>query len=169
MLDIKGIRVALFSGLSAYLGITMIRKDQTGPAPAYPYGTGKATTPASANNGTWQRHDDGIDRMMVSSIWSLSFLSDDYDQSVMLASRAREWITNSGHVWLSERGIAVQSVTNIANRDNILTVDYENNHGFDVVLYVWDEKKPAEIASPAEMMETIEEVAIRSNLIIKEE
>ena len=138
MLDLKSIRVALFTGLSEYLGITMIRSDQTGPAPAYPYGTGKATTPAAANNGTWQQHDDGVSRLMVRSIWSFSFLSADYDESVMLATKAREWVSHTGRVWLSERGIVVQSVTDIANRDNILTVEYESKHGFDVVLYVWD-------------------------------
>lgn len=139
MLDLKHIRKTLFTGLSEYLGITMIRSDQTANAPEYPYGTGKATTPAAANNGTWQQHEDGIDRLMVRSIWSLSFLAKDYDESVMLASKAREWLTNTGRVLLSERGITVQSVTDIANRDNILTVDYESKHGFDVVFYAYDE------------------------------
>lgn len=139
MLDLKTMRATLMTGLRDYLGIQMIRSDQTGPAPAYDYGTVKATTPAAANNGTYQQHEDGIDRLMVRSIWSLSFLSDDYDRSVMLASNARAWITHTGRVWLSERGIVVQSVTDITNRDNILTVDYERKHGFDVVLYVYDE------------------------------
>lgn len=154
MIDLKNIRVTLFSGLSDYLGIKMIRSDQTGPAPAYPYGTGKATTPAAANNGTWQQHDDGVSRLMVRSIWSLSFLSDDYDRSVMLATKAREWLTHTGRVWLSERGIVVQSVTDITNRDNILTVDYESKHGFDVVLYVWDEaQNPSETSGIIEGVE----------------
>jgi len=137
MLDLHSIRATLFSGLSNHLGIKMIRSDQTGPAPAYPYGTGKATTPAAANKGTWQQHEDGIDRLMVRSIWSLSFLSKDYDESVMLATKAMEWITHTGRVWLSDHGITVQSVTDITNRDNILTMGYESKHGFDVVLYVY--------------------------------
>lgn len=161
MLDLKTIRATLFSGLSEYLEIPMIRSDQTGPAPAYPYGTGKATTPAGANNGTWQQHNDGFDRLMVRSIWSLSFLSADYDESVMLATKAREWITHTGRVWLSDRGITVQSATNITNRDNILTVAYESKHGFDVVLYVFDE-----VSNPSE---TIEQVALSDKTIFKEE
>lgn len=155
MLDLKTIRATLFTGLNEYLGITMIRSDQTASAPAYPYGTGKATTPAAANNGTWQQHEDGIDRLMVRSIWSLSFLSNDYDESVMLATKAREWITHTGRVWLSDRGITVQSATNINNRDNILTVDYESKHGFDVVLYVYDE-----VESPTATTGTIEHVNV---------
>lgn len=155
MLDLKSIRATLFSGLSEYLGITMIRSDQTGPAPAYPYGTGKATTPAATNNGTWQQHDDGIDRLMVRSIWSFSFLSADYDESVMLATKAREWLTHTGRVFLSERGIVVQSVTDITNRDSILTVEYESKHGFDAVLYVWDEAE-----NPSNVTGIIESVKI---------
>ena len=155
MLDLKHIRTTLFTGLSEYLGIKMIRSDQTGPAPAYPYGTGKATTPAAANNGTWQQHEDGIDRLLVRSIWSLSFLSGDYDESVMLASKAREWLTHTGRTWLSENGIIVQSTTDIANRDNILTVDYESKHGFDVVFYVYDEAE-----NPSATAGTIESVNI---------
>lgn len=138
MIDLKAIRTTLFSGLREYLGIQMIRSDQTANQPAYPYGTGKATTPAAANNGTWQKHEDGKDRLMVKSIWSFSFLSADYDQSVSLAIRAREWFEHSGRAWLSERGITVQSTTNITNRDNILTVEYERKNGFDVVFYVFD-------------------------------
>lgn len=139
MLDLKAIRATLFSGLHEYLGIQMIRSDQTSASPAYPYGTGKATTPAAANNGTYQQHEDGIDRLVVRSIWSLSFLAKDYDESVMYATKAREWITHTGRVWLSEHGIIVQSVTDITNRDNILTVGYERKHGFDVVFCVYDE------------------------------
>ena len=159
MLDLKSIRVALFSGLSEYLGIQMIRSDQTGPAPAYPYGTGKATTPAAANNGTYEQHADGVSRLMVRSIWSLSFLSADYDESVTLATKAREWVTHTGRVWLSERGIVVQSVTDITNRDNILTVEYESKHGFDVVLYVFDEAaNPAETSGIIESAEPAREL-----------
>lgn len=159
MLDLKSIRASLFSGLSEYLGIKIIRSDQTAHAPAYPYGTGKATTPAAANNGTYEQHEDGTSRLMVRSIWSLSFLSKDYDESVMLATKAREWVTHTGHVWLSERGIVVQSVTDIANRDNILTVDYESKHGFDVVLYVYDEaRNPSEVTGTIESAEPAHEM-----------
>lgn len=159
MLDLKNIRIALRTGLSEHLGIKMIRQDQTAETPAYPYGTLKATTPAAANNGTWQQHEDGIDRLMVRSIWSLSFLSDDYDESVMLAIKAREWLTHTGRVWLSDRGITVQSATDINNRDNILTVAYESKHGFDVVLYVYDE-----VESPKATTGTIENVKVSQEL-----
>lgn len=139
MLDLKSMRTTVVKGLKEYLGVQLIRNDQTAKAPAYPYGTYKLTTPGAANNGTYQQHEDGIDRLRVRSIWSFSFLSKDYDESIMLASKAREWFTHSGRVWLSDHGITVQSATDIANRDNILTVEYERKNGFDVVFYVYDE------------------------------
>ena len=139
MVPIKEMRDIIPKGLKEYLGIPIIRGNQTDKPPAYPYGTYNITTPAGKNDGTWQQHDDGVDRKLVTSTWSWSFLSKDFDESMMLASKARAWFERSGYLWLSERGITVQSTTNITNRDNILTVEYERKNGFDVVFYVYDE------------------------------
>ena len=139
MIPYKELTTRIPQGLREHLGVLVIRGNQTAPAPAYPYGTYNVTTIASANNGTWQQHPDGKDRKLVSSIWSFSWLSDDWDESVGLAISAREWFENTGRPWLAAHGITVQSVTEITNRDNILTVEYERKNGFDVVLYVYDE------------------------------
>lgn len=139
MIPYNKLREVIPAGLSKYLGITVIRGNQTAPAPAYPYGTYNVTTIASANNGTWEMHEDGIDRKLVKSVWSFSLLSDDWDESVELAIKARDWFDHSGRVWLADNGVFVQSVTGITNRDNILTVDYERKNGFDVTFYVYDE------------------------------
>jgi hypothetical protein len=40
---------------------------------------------------------------------------------------------------MADRGITVQSVTDVTNRDNLLTVEYQRKNGFDVVFYVYDE------------------------------
>lgn len=140
MIDFKQMRTTVASGLKEYLGgVTVIRGNQTAKAPAYPYVSYNLTTPADENNGTYQQHDDGIDRLRVRSIWSLSFLSNDYDESIILATKARDWFLHSGRVWLADHGITVQSATAVANRDNILTVEYERKNGFDVVFYMYDE------------------------------
>lgn len=141
MIQFEEMREIVSKGLREYLGIQIIRSNQTADAPAYPYGTYNATTIAGKNNGTWQQHEDGIDRLLVRSIWSFSFLSADYDESVALAIRALEWFQRTGRAWLSEHGITVQSTTDINNRDNILTVKYERKNGFDVVFYVYNEVK----------------------------
>lgn len=159
-MTLKEMRKTVLTGLSEHLGIKMIRADQTSPAPAYPYGTAKATTPAGENNGTYQQHEDGIDRLMVESIWSFSFLSKDYDESVSYALKARQWFLHTGRVWLADRGITVKSATQINNRDNILTVDYESKHGFDVVFRVYDEAE-----NPSASIGYIETADVSHNIL----
>lgn len=139
MIPYKELTTVIPKSLSEYLGVPVIRGNQTAPAPAYPYGTYNITTIAGANNGTWQQHEDGKDRKQVRSIWSFSWLASDWDESVELAIKAKNWLTHSGRLLLSESGITVQSVTEITNRDNLLTVEYERKNGFDVVFYVYDE------------------------------
>lgn len=141
MLDLNKMRTTVAQGLKEYLGVPVIRGNQTAKAPVYPYVTYNLTTPESANNGTYQQHEDGVDRLMVRSIWSLSFLSKDFDESILFATKVREWLLHTGRVWLSDNGITVQSATDITNRDNILTVEYERKNGFDVVFYVYDESE----------------------------
>lgn len=160
MLDLKTMRAKVAKGLKEYLGVPVIRGNQTADAPAYPYVSYNLTTPGAANNGTYQQHEDGIDRLQVRSIWSMSFLSKDYDESIMLASKAREWFLHTGRVWLEDNGITVQSATDIVDRDNILTVEYERKTGFDVVFYVYDET-----ASPSSSTGYIEsaEIARKTN------
>lgn len=128
--------------LCKHLGMDrIIMSNQTANAPKYPYGQYTVNTIASANNGTWQQHEDGTDRKMVRSIWSFTFLSNNWEESVALAAKARDWFEHAGRVWLKDHGVTVQSTTDITNRDNILTVEYERKNGFDVVFYVFDEEE----------------------------
>lgn len=161
MIDYKTMRETVAQGLNAYLGIPIIRGNQTAPAPDKPYGTYNITTLAGKNNGTWQVHDDGKERLMVKSIWSLSFLADDWDESVNHAIKAREWFEHTGRSHLAEYGITVQSTTDITNRDNILTVDYERKNGFDVVFYVFDEAQ--NIADTYGTIETVKTTHTTTN------
>ena len=139
MIDYKKMRETVPKGLKEHIGVPVIRGNQTAPAPPYPFLSYNVTMIASANNGTWEVHADGTDRKLVRSTWSISSLSDDWDESVQNAIRAREWFDHSGRTWLAERGITVQSVGEITNRDNILSVEYERKNGFDVVFYMYDE------------------------------
>ena len=151
MVDLYALRRTVSQGLKEYLGIPVIRGNQEQEAPAHPYASYNLTTPATKNGGTYQQHEDGKDRKLVKSIMSLSFLAKDYDESMMYALKAREWFDHTGRTWLSERGVVVQSVTDITNRDNILSAEYERKNGFDVTFYVYDETQ-----SLTEMYGTIE-------------
>ena len=159
MIAYKQMRSAVAQGLKDCLGVPVIRGNQTAEAPPYPYAVYNVTTIAGENNGTYQQHEDGTDRLMVRSIWSFSFLSKDWDESVMLATMAREWFLHSGRVYLSDHGINVQSATDITNRDNLLTVEYERKNGFDVVFYVFDE-----VESPSKSTGFIEGAKLASEM-----
>ncbi len=139
MIAFDVMRETVASGLREHLGVPVIRANQTADAPAHPYVTYNVTTPATKNDGTWQQHDDGIDRKLVRSVWSFTILAKDFDESIMLATKARAWFEHTGRVWLDDHGITVQSTTDINNRDNILSVEYERKNGFDVFFYVFDE------------------------------
>lgn len=139
MIHYSNIREVVPKGLADYLKVPVIRGNQTSPAPAYPYLCYNVTTLATANNGTWQKHTDGIDRKLVRHIWSVTALASDHEQSVELAMGARNWIENVGRLYLKDNGITVQSVTQITNRDNVLSVGYEYKNGFDVIFYAFDE------------------------------
>lgn len=139
MIAYKQMRNTVAKGLKEYLCVPVIRGNQTTETPPYPFASYNVTTIASENNGTYQQHSDGVDRLMVRSIWSFTFLAADYEESVALALKARQWFLHTGRAWLSDHGVTVQSATEINNRDNILTVEYERKNGFDVVFYVFDE------------------------------
>lgn len=159
MIDLDKIRSIVPNGMSEYIGIPIIRGNQSKRAPSHPYGTYNITTIAAANNGTWQQHEDGVDRLLVRSTWSFTFITDDWLQSIMYASNAREWLTHTGRVLLADNGITVQSVTDITNRDNILTVEYERKNGFDVVFYIYDEA-----ANPSSQTGYIESVSLAPDI-----
>lgn len=139
MIDIENMKNVIPKGLSDFLGCKVIRSNQNKEPPAYPYVSYTITTLASANNGTYEEHEDGTTRKLLKQTWSITAQSDKDSESVNLALKAREWLDYSGRVYLRRNGVVVQSVTDITNRDNVLTVEYEYKNGFDVVFYLFDE------------------------------
>lgn len=151
MIDYAKYRPAVAKGVSEYVGVPVIRGNQNAPAKAKHYLTYNITTLAGKNDGTWQKHADGVDRLLVKSIWSFTSISDSWETSVNNAVKAREWITHVGRAALSALGITVQSATDINNRDNVLSVEYERKNGFDVVFYVYDA-----VENPTGIIETVD-------------
>ncbi len=141
MIDYKNIREAVCKGLKNYLKVPVIRNNQNKDPPSYPYVSYTVTTFSSANNGTYGEYEDGTDRKPVKQTWSITAQSDNNDESVTLAVKAREWLDHSGKLYLNDKNVIVEQVTNITNRDSIITVDYEYKNGFDVVFVLFDEIK----------------------------
>lgn len=141
MINYEGMREAVVSGLRKYLGVPIIRANQTAERPKYPYLTYTVITLVSENKGTYGKYEDGYERKPVTSTWSISALSSDNLESVTLANKAREWLDNVGSVFLNDNDVIVQSVGSITNRDNVLTTGYEYKNGFDAVFWTFDEIK----------------------------
>lgn len=141
MIDYENMRLAIATGLKTYLNCPVIRSNQNKKPPSYPYISYTITTLMSENKGTYGEYKDGAARKPVTQTWSITALSDDDVECVKLANKAREYLDYAGTVALNDKGVIVQSVGSITNRDNVLTVEYEYRKGFDVVFWLFDEVK----------------------------
>ena len=139
MIDYENMRKTVVKGLKTYLNCPIIRSNQTAESPPYPYGSYTITTLMSENNGTYGEYDDEIVRKPVLCIWSITIQSDDNLESVVLANKARDWLDYVGTTYLNDNNVIVQSISNVTNRDNVLTIEYEYRHGFDCTFWCFDE------------------------------
>lgn len=139
MIDNDNLRTAVVTGLTDYLQTAVIQSNQNKEPPKYPFLSFTITRLESENKGTWGEYADGKDRKPVTQTWSITSISDDETESVTNASKAREWLDRVGTVDLRAKGVIVQSVGSIQNRDNVLTTEYEYRNGFDVVFYLMNE------------------------------
>lgn len=138
MLDYKTTRLAIAKGLSKHLRCSVIRSNQNFEPPQMPYCAYTITTLMSQNNGTYGEYDDGTRRKPYRQIWSISVLSEDDEESVTLAMKAKNWFEVVGRTYLSDNDVIVQSVGGITNRDNVLSTGYQYRKGFDLSLYFMD-------------------------------
>lgn len=139
MIDNEKLRKTVVKGLKDYLKIPVVRGNQNAAPPDYPYLSYNVTTLESANNGTWGEYEDGTDRIPVTQTWSITVQSDNDMESITLASKAREFLCHTGTCYLNDNDVIVQKVTNITNRDSLISVDYEYKNGFDVVFWLMNE------------------------------
>lgn len=150
MIDYEGMRNTVAKGLKNYLGCPVVRSNQNADPPQYPYVSYTITTLMGENKGTYGKYEDGYARKPVTSIWSITALSDDNVESITLANKAREWMDYAGTIDLNDNDVIVQSVGGVTNRDNVLTVEYEYKNGFDAVFYLFDTVK-VDIANEGEI------------------
>lgn len=161
LIDYENLRKTVVKGLKEYLNCPIIRSNQNAEPPKYPYLSYTIITPMSENNGTYGEYDDGKARKSVTQTWSITVQSDDNDESLNLANKAREWLDYVGTTFLNDNNVVVQSVSNVSNRDNIISIEYEYKNGFDVFFNVFDE-----VTSNIETVEDIESVSINGSEVI---
>lgn len=150
-------RSAIRKGLHDHLGVQVIRSNQAGDLPSYPYISYTITTVSSQNNGTYGEYEDGVNRKSVTQTWSWTVQAEDDEQAMELALRARDWFDYYGRQYLANLGVIVQSLTGISNRDNMLTIEYEYRKGFDVVFSMVDE-----VAGKEETVGSVEGVTLNN-------
>lgn len=139
MIDLQGTGSVIVKGLKDYLSIPVIRSNQTGEPPPYPYMSYTITSLAADNNGTWGKYEDEKDRKPMTQTWSITVQSDQASEAMELAVKAHDWLDRIGTVQLNDSHVIVQSLTGITNRDNMITIEYEYRNGFDMVLWLLSE------------------------------
>lgn len=150
MIDFDKMRRAVVTGLSKYLGCSVIRSNQNENSPDYPYVSYTITTLMSENKGTYGEYTDGKVRKPFTQVWSITVLSKDNTECINLVNKAHEWLDYAGKNYLNDNDVIVQSVGSVTNRDNFLTVDYEYRNGFDTEFLLMNE-----IEAEKETIETV--------------
>lgn len=152
MVNTDNICLTVAKNLKNYLGVLIVESNQNAKMPAMPYGRYTITTPATANNGTYGEYDDNVARKPVKQIWSLTFEAKTNEEALTLANKARSWFEYAGRIVLTDNDVIVERVGAIGDRSNLLTIDYQYAHGFDVTFWAMDEIEKPE----AEEIEVVE-------------
>ena len=158
MVNTDNIRSTVVKNLKEYLGIPIVRANQTAKMPEMPYGRYTITTIATANNGTYGEYEDGVARKPIKQHWSLIFESEKYEEAVSYANKARTWFDYVGTTILNDNDVIVENVGAIGDRSNLLTVEYQYSYGFDVTFWAYDEVEMPEV-------ETIESIDLGNGAI----
>lgn len=131
MLAISDIESKIVTALENYIDCPVILSNQTSPAPTYPYISYTITTPVHHADGTYCMKD-GVYYQPMLQTWSFTSHSDDSRACQRLGMRMYDFFARSGREVLNKIGTAVSSKTDLMNRDNYLTIQYEYRLGMDV-------------------------------------
>lgn len=151
MIRIEDNRRAIANGLAAACECAVVMANQTVAVPDRPYISFTITTPLVANNGTYGRYADYTERKPIKQRWSFTTQTEDADEAFRLALTAYDWFDNLGKEYLFSNDVIVESMTDVTNRDTLLTSAYEYRCGFDVTFTFMNIVKPEQ-----EVIETVE-------------
>ena len=140
------VRNALIKGLHDYMNLLVIQSSTIGDMPKYPFITYTVTSPylkvgfdeeyTEQVNSTYQnRHVLHYER-----VFSFTIVSKDEDEAMDLCVKAIRYFSNNGVLALKDKNIVIVEITNVAARDNFITIDYDHRYGFDVRIRLADEE-----------------------------
>lgn len=142
MIDQKSINIIITEGIKEITGCEVVKSNLAGaPIPPYPY-ISFSILNTETRKGTYA--GKGTRYLPLTQTWSFTVQGDDDDVTMITALKARDWLEEAGRLQLSDRGIIVQRVSAVQNRDTLLTVAYEYRKGFDVVLSLMNEVQVSE-------------------------
>lgn len=139
MIEQLKINETIITALQKELSCRVIFANQTAPAPPYPYCSFTITNLADKLNSNYGLHSDEIYRKEITQTWSFTIQSNDDDEAMRLILKAYDFFDLKGRLALSDAGIVVKDVTQISNRDNLITIEYEHRYGFDVKISLCNE------------------------------
>jgi hypothetical protein len=140
MINLSQIRHIITDAIATYTEKPIIRANQDATPPDYPFIAYTITTLMRANNGTYGEYIDSdenngekrIYRKEFQQVWSFTACADDDLTSKQLAIQLHDFLDRAGSSELHDKGVVVQRIEDITNRDNLLTNGYEYRNGFDV-------------------------------------
>lgn len=145
LLDVPGIRNPIIAGLYGKLQRPVIRSDQAGDIPDYPYVAYSITSPYIDSYG----HDseriftaEGVTSIEqtknIEMVFSFTAYADDEDKASALCMKAIEHFNREARDDLRAAGIVLVSNTDVQNRSLLLVEHYERRMGVDFRFRVVD-------------------------------
>lgn len=135
MIDQEKINVDIAAGLKRATGCEVVKSNlANAPIPPYPY-ISFTVLNTDTRKGTYSV-SGGKRHMPIVQTWSFTVQGDKDNEAQLAAMRAKDWLEEAGRIYLNDRGIVIQGVGAITNRDTLLTVGYEYRKGFDAVVTV---------------------------------
>lgn len=117
--------------LENYVHCPVALTNQTAPAPKYPYISYTVTTPVQHTGGTYCMQD-GIYYQPMLQTWSFTAHADDSSTCQRTGMRMYDFFARAGRQALYQKQIAVSEKTDLIQRDNLLTIQFEYRCGMDV-------------------------------------
>ena len=130
--------IIIVDGLEAELkrlkeACIVVRQNQAAPIPKYPYCSYTITTPMLENSGTYgNNNEDQKYYQTYQQVWSFTVQSDNDSDALQLAVNAYNYFAEKGTLHLNDNGVIVVRLSNVNNRDNLISIEYEHRYGFDV-------------------------------------
>lgn len=135
MIDQEKINLLITAGINGVTGCEVVKANMANaPIPPYPY-LSFTVLNTDTKKGTYSAAL-GAKFMPLTQTWSFTIQGDKDNEAQLVAMKAKDWLEETGRLYLNDHGIVVQSVGAITNRDTLLTIEYEYRKGFDAVLSI---------------------------------